>query len=284
MDASFNFEEVFDEDYLYFYADLLGDERSEHDAALVAGLLGLEPGMRVLDVPCGHGRIANRLAVRGARVVGVDSNPRFLERARSDAAALSVDVDYRHADMRDLPWLDPSPQRSWTRQDRPPTPDLSPPPPTRIGTGRDVDGPFDAVVNWFTSFGYFDDDTDRRLLHGFRRSLRSGGRLIMDMFNRDLLLLTRGRGRPAPTFLVERGDDLLIDRVHLDSAATRLHTERILVRNGRVRRTSFDLRLFTLAELQGWLREAGFGEVEAYAGDGTPFTWEAERLVVLARA
>lgn len=264
MDASFDFEEVFDEDYLYFYADLLGDERSAHDAAVVAGLLGLEPDMHVLDVPCGHGRIANRLAVGGAKVVGVDSNPLFLERARMDAAALGVDVDYLRADMRDLPWLDRSPQQN--------------------GTGSDGDGPFDAVVNWFTSFGYFDDDTDRRLLRGFRRALRSGGRLVMDILNRDLLLLTRGRGRPAPTFLVERGDDLMIDRVHLDPAATRTYTERILLRNGRVRRTSFSLRLFTLAELRGWLRDAGFGEVEAYAGDGTPFTWEAERLVVVARA
>ncbi|MDQ3932776.1 MAG: class I SAM-dependent methyltransferase [Actinomycetota bacterium] len=258
MDASFDFEDVFDEDYLYFYSDLLGEERSAHDAALVAGLVGLEPGMRVLDVPCGHGRIANRLAAGGAKVVAMDSNPLFLERARQDAAARGVDVDYLHADMRELPWLP--------------------------GTGSDDDDRFDAVVNWFTSFGYFDDDTDRRLLQGFRRALRSGGRLVMDLFNRDLLLLTLGRGRPAPTFLVERGDDLMIDRVHLDSAATRTHTERILVRNGRVRRTNFSVRLFTLAELRGWLRDAGFGEVEAYAGNGTPFTWEAERLVVLARA
>ncbi len=258
MDASFNFDEVFDEDYLYFYADLLGDEQSDHDAALVAGLLGLEPGMRVLDVPCGHGRIANRLAVEGAKVVAVDSNPLFLERARRDAAARGVDVTYLRADMRELPWL--------------------------AGSDSDGGGRFDGVVNWFTSFGYFDDDTDRRLLQGFRRALRTGGRLVMDILNRDLLLLTRGRGRPAPTFLVERGDDLMIDRVHLDSSATRTHTERILVRGGRVRRTSFSLRLFTLAELRGWLRDAGFCEVDAYAGNGTPFTWEAERLVVLARA
>ncbi len=273
MDASFDFEDVFDEDYLYFYSDLLGEERSAHDAALVAGLVGLEPGMRVLDVPCGHGRIANRLAAGGAKVVGVDSNPRFLERARRDAAALGVEVDYLCADMRDLPWLDLSHQRSWASQDRSPA---------RTYTGGD--GRFDSVVNWFTSFGYFDDDTDRRLLQGFRRALREGGRLVMDILNRDRLLLTRSRGRPAPTFLVERGDDLMIDRVHLDSAATRTHTERILVRNGRVRRARFSVRLFTLTELRDWLRDAGFGEVDAYAGDGTPFTWEAERLVLLARA
>ncbi len=226
---------------------------------LVAAV-GIEPGMRVLDVPCGHGRIANRLALRGAEVVGVDANPLFLERARQDAAARGVDVDFVPGDMRELPWLERS--------------DATP----------DGDGRFDAVVNWFTSFGYFDEDTDRNILRGFRLALRSGGRLVMDLLNRDLLLLTHGQGRPPPTFLVERGDDLMIDRVYLDAAATRSHTERILVRDGRVRRTRFTLRLFTFSELRDWLLDAGFDEVEAYAADGTPFTWRADRLVVVALA
>ncbi len=260
MDEDFDFEGVFDEDYLYFYADRLNDERSEQDAAFVAGLLSLEPGMRVLDVPCGHGRIANRLAAGGAAVVGVEANLLFLERARQDAAARGVDVEFLHGDMRDLPWLG------------------------RDAVGHGREGSFDAVVNWFTSFGYFDDDTDRSILLGWRRALRSGGRLVMDVANRDLLLLSHGRGRAAASFLIERGDDLMIDRVHLDAAATRSHTERIVVRGGRVRRTRFSLRLFTLAELRGWLRDAGFGEVEAYTRSGTPFTWGADRLVVLAVA
>ena len=45
--------EIFDEDYLYFYSDVLGPERSEADAELVARLLSLRPSIRVLDVPCG---------------------------------------------------------------------------------------------------------------------------------------------------------------------------------------------------------------------------------------
>lgn len=260
MGEDFDFEGVFDEDYLYFYADRLDDERSEQEAAFVAGLLGLEPGLRVLDVPCGHGRIANRLAAGGAEVVGVDSNLLFLERARQDAAARGVDVEFLHGDMRELPWMG------------------------RDAAGPDGEDTFDAVVNWFTSFGYFDDDTDRSILLGFRRTLRPGGRLVMDLVNRDLLLLSHGQGRSAATFLIERGDDLMIDRVHLDAAATRSHTERIVVRGGRVRRARFSLRLFTFAELRGWLGDAGFGEVEAYTGSGTPFSWGADRLVVLATA
>ena len=65
--AGFDLDGVFDEDYRYFY---YGDERSsdassDTEASQVASLLGLQPGMRVLDAPCGHGRITERLARLG---------------------------------------------------------------------------------------------------------------------------------------------------------------------------------------------------------------------------
>ena len=59
----FEFSEVFNEDYLYFYGpDLEGV--SDAQAETVWRLLDLQPGMEVLDLACGHGRIANRLAHR----------------------------------------------------------------------------------------------------------------------------------------------------------------------------------------------------------------------------
>lgn len=62
----FDFGAVFDEDYLYFFDLLFGEERNERDVETIWCLLELEPGMEVLDLGCGHGRIANRLAARGS--------------------------------------------------------------------------------------------------------------------------------------------------------------------------------------------------------------------------
>jgi cyclopropane fatty-acyl-phospholipid synthase-like methyltransferase len=63
----FAFERVFDpDDYLYFYSLRLTPERNDQDAERVWRLLDLAPGMTVLDLACGHGRIANRLAERDA--------------------------------------------------------------------------------------------------------------------------------------------------------------------------------------------------------------------------
>jgi len=115
-------EELFDEDYLLFLTARQSEESDDADAALVAELLGDVAGARILDLGCGHGRIANRLAARGARVTGLDATPLFLDRAREDAARRGVDVDFVAGDMRALPW-------AWR---------------------------FDAVVSWFTAFGYFD--------------------------------------------------------------------------------------------------------------------------------
>src|SRR5439155_9666998 len=123
--------EVFGEDYLYFYELMLTDELSDRQAELVLRLLGLDAGTEVLDLACGHGRIANRLAAHGTRVTGLDADPLFLARAREGAAARAVEVEYVEGDMRALPWGGAS---------------------------------FDAVLLWFTAFGYFDDDGNRTVL------------------------------------------------------------------------------------------------------------------------
>ena len=148
-------EEVFDDDYLHFYADRLSAEPSDRETDQIVALLDRQPGAAVLDAPCGHGRIANRLAARGLEVVGLDSNSDFLALARRDAADAGVHVEYVQGDLRELPW-----------------------------SGR-----FDAVLNWYTSFGYFDDEGNSRVLSAYRRALKPGGRLLLEQINRDSLLL-----------------------------------------------------------------------------------------------
>src|SRR6187431_3086309 len=92
--------ELFDEDvYDYFYAPLL-EQGSDAQAQLIAELGELESGARVLDVPCGDGRIAVRLASMGAQVVGLDLSERFIARARRRPGADGVRFEV--GDMRAL--------------------------------------------------------------------------------------------------------------------------------------------------------------------------------------
>src|SRR5262249_22839496 len=120
----------------------------------IRGLLQLMPfwpGARILDVPCGFGRHSIELARRGFRVTGVDISPKLLRTARRNAAVRGVQVEFRRADMRELAYRNR----------------------------------FDAVLNLFTSFGYFGDVGDLWFLRTLRRALRPGGWLILHLINRD---------------------------------------------------------------------------------------------------
>jgi SAM-dependent methyltransferase len=235
--------ELFGEEYLYFYEGFLTDDLSDAQADLVWRVLGLAEGAEVLDVPCGHGRIANRLAARGALVTGLDADPFFLERARADAEARGVEVEYVQGDMRELVW-----------EDR-----------------------FDAVVNWFTSFGYFDDEGNRDWLRAARRTLKPGGRLAIEIHSRDVFMR-----QLLPVTLTERDGNLLVDRHRFDVETGRLATERWIVRDGAVRKTEYSVRFYSFTELRSLLQAAGFGAVEAVGHDGKPLTAETRRMVVVA--
>lgn len=115
-------------------------------------LLALPSGARVLDVPCGQGRHAHLLAEAGFRVDGLDYSEHLIELARKRGTGPAL--RYTRGDMRKLP-------ARWT-------------------------GRFDAVVNLFTSFGFFTSpDDDARVIGEFARVLAPGGCLIWHGGSRD---------------------------------------------------------------------------------------------------
>ena len=82
---TFDMEATFGDDYLYFYGESIDDAHSDADTAEILGLLALAPGARILDAPCGHGRISRRLAAADMEVTGIDLTPAYLEQARAEA-------------------------------------------------------------------------------------------------------------------------------------------------------------------------------------------------------
>jgi SAM-dependent methyltransferase len=63
-------------------------------------------GQHVLDVACGTGPVAITAARAGAAVNAIDLTPPLLERARENAALAGVTVDFREADVEQLPFGD----------------------------------------------------------------------------------------------------------------------------------------------------------------------------------
>jgi len=242
-EPAFDVEGLFGEDYLYFYAESLGG-RADAEAELIWRLLELEPGMEVLDLACGHGRIANALAARGCQVTGLDTTSHFLDLARSDAAAREIAVTYISGDMRELPW-----------------------------TER-----FDRVINWFTAFGYFGDAGNQRVIDEVARVLRPGGLFALEMNNRDGVLR-----RFQPSSVHQRDGDLLIDQHTFEPLTGRMVTERTTVRDGRIRRVPFFVRMYTFTELRDCLLGAGFARVDGYDENGGALSMDSRRMITVAR-
>ena len=116
--------------------------------------LQLQPGDKVLDIPCGAGRVAIHLAKAGCRVTGIDRNANFVARAQQSFADESVAGKFRPLDMRKL----------------------------------DDEEAFDAIYNWSGSFGYFSDAENADVLRRMAQALKSGGRLLIDQPNREWVL------------------------------------------------------------------------------------------------
>ncbi len=244
MGSTFDAAGTFNDEYLWFYEPVLTAERNRYEADEIVATLGLAPGAAILDAPCGHGRIANLLAADGYRVTGVDLTEVFLDRARGDAEALGVDVDYLSGDLRRLP----------------------------------VAGPFDAAICWFTSFGYFDDEDNRRVLDEFARVLRPGGRLLIETIHHDGFV----HGFTSDGIETKRGDDVMSDVSSFDPITGRIETERTVKRGSSVRRSHHSVRLPTVPELGAWLSDAGFHAFLFSDRAGTPLRVDSWRLVATA--
>jgi SAM-dependent methyltransferase len=119
-------------------------EDSERRAGLIERVLALRPGSRVLDVPCGNGRLTIPLARRGHVLTGIDFTPVFIAEAR--AAAGDLPVTFLERDMRELDGL----------------------------------SGFDAAFNYWGSFGYFDDAGDEAVAAGVCRALVPGGGFLIE--------------------------------------------------------------------------------------------------------
>jgi ubiquinone/menaquinone biosynthesis C-methylase UbiE len=236
----------FSEFYLRAFRE---DERSaeaEAQALAAARLAGCPEGGDLLDCPCGFGRHALPLAAAGFRVVGVDRAQPLLDEAQRRAGDARWPKLVR-ADYRELPFADES---------------------------------FDAALNMFSSLGYLGDEQDTRALAEIGRVLRPGGRLVIEIMHRDLLVR---RFQESSWQMLGEGRLLLEQRTFDPALGLAQTTQTLIEPSGARDSRTFSLRVYTATELLAMLEAAGFAEARCL-GDfgGAPFGTET-RLVVVAR-
>ena len=240
------YDGFFEGEWLDEIALARGEERTGAEGLFVRDALGLQPGERLLDLACGHGRISLALARAGVRVTGVDLSPRSLELARDSAAREGLEVDFVRSDMREI----------------------------------EFDGEFDAAINVFTSFGYFEDEAeDQRVLDAVGRALRPGGRFLIDVIN----LLGFGR-RYQPRRWEETASGVVLTDGEYDFLRGR-NSETWTFLKGDGSRTALvhSVRAYTPHELAQMLERAGLVVTASWGDwDGSPLSFDSRRLILRA--
>lgn len=241
----FPFEDLFRADeYLYFMEETLALEDTPGQIDFIERALEMKPGMRVVDMGCGHGRHTNELARRGYKAVGIDLVPGFIEVAVAHAASIGVEPQYVEGDLR----------------------------------GFRADGAFDRALCLFDVLGFFDDEDHDLILHNAFTALAPGGKLLLDLRTREFMV------RIPPIAVTDKGNgDMMIDRVAFDIETGRIVDQRTFIRAGTVRTVSFSVRLYAYTEIRSILRAIGF-RVEAAYGDfgGGPLSAGKPRTLVVA--
>jgi SAM-dependent methyltransferase len=249
------YEELFESgDYVRFWlggkeTPRVPPERTEREVEFLLEALQPSEGAEILDLCCGHGRHSIALARRGFRVTGLDLSKLHLEMAREAAAANDVEVDWIRADMREVP--------------------------------EALFGRFDAVINMFTAFAYFEtEEEDQRVLDGVGRALKPGGAFFLDFINREAVM----RNFRASDWEV-MDETLLLHARRFDFAAGRTTDELTVVEpNGSRRSMHTSVRFYTLRELIRMLQRAGLEFERVWGGwDGGDLTLDSRRCLVLAR-
>jgi SAM-dependent methyltransferase len=230
----------------------------------------------VLDLACGNGRYTNPLTVEGFSIVGVDASRKLLKIAHTRSPQ-SVFV---LADIRFLPFSQ---------------------------------GAFASALSMDTSFGYLpSEDADLQSLKELRTALKSGGLLVLDVFNRErmankyredlkgrvasglewsllpLLLRFKGLGQRLLLWCFkwkEYPSFCLLQKRTVSADGGRLCDLWVVYdkATGQMRLFRHSIHLYGLSQLKGLLEKAGFavkGQYGSYSRE--TYSADSSRLIVLA--
>ena len=193
-------------------------EDNEEIAESVTGILQLPKGSRILDVPCGDGRIALELAARGFDVGAVERHPEMMLRAKSAAAERGLRIGWHEQDM-------------WT---------------------MDAGTEFAAALCLWTSLGYGSRAQDQQFFDAVGRSLANDGLFLFETHVYETLLsdFEEHVWRWA-------GDVLVAEQREFDTEDGRLLTDWTFSRAGEQERKQSAMQLYTTRELDSMLGQAG---------------------------
>lgn len=238
------------------YADLVlvGDDKDTDETldALLA-LLDLHKPARWFDQCCGVGRWSVALAKKGHHLEGVDLMPGYVARANEWATQQGVAqrCHFAQGDAR-----------------------------TYVPTE-----PCDVAMNWYTSFGYFEEDQhNMAMIQRCVDALKPGGVFILEVGNAARIIHTF---LPCMTYRqpVDGGERLIVRECKLALETGMMHQQWTFVEpDGQQITRPTAIKLYQPHALMKMLRQVGLEEIRVHGGvDGSPLTLDSPRCLLIAK-
>ncbi len=203
---------IWGERYMREKCDILTEERNKKEAHIILKHFP-KNCKKVLDAPCGYGRIANILASGGYSVTGIDISKYFIDIAKERAMREGLKVSYLVGDI----------------------------------LKKKLSGKFDAVLNIFTSIGYLESDKKNKLfIKRLCQYVKPGGRFIIETINPMALLSNYKR---TDTITIKDGTTINFTRFFDVRTATNVTKIREVEPNGKSRNLVHIIRLYYPHEL-----------------------------------
>ncbi len=240
------YDEFFKEDYLQIYLPFLTEERTKAEVDFIVEVLDIPAGSKILDLACGFGRHTIPLAKKGYDMTGLDYTEKFIQMAEEKAKEANVQIEFLVGDMRKIPF----------------------------------ENHFVGVISYFTSFGFFSDEENFEVLKGVSKALKREGKFLLDIMNRDILV----KNFQAKDW--ERLEDgtLVLEERNWDLKTGRIKNYVTILDKKGERKRWFDVRLYTLDELNYLLEKVGLKIIETYGRkDKSPYKVDSPRLIVLSQ-
>ena len=239
-------EKFFSDDYLLTVFPP-NDAQIARQVDFLQNHLELEPGQTVLDVGCGLGLHAIELTRRGFLVVGLDLSLPMITRAAEEAQYAGLKINFLHTDIREI----------------------------------EFDGTFDALLCLGTTFGFFDDESNRDVLRRLHQALKPGGKLMLDVVNRDHVI----RGQPNLVWF-QGYECVCMEESDFNYFNSRLNVKRtVMQEDGNQTENEYSIRLYSLHELGQLLQKVGFRVKDVTGQESTPgvfFGSHSTRMLISA--
>lgn len=214
-------------------------ERNIKQVDFIVDVLALNKGDEILDLACGQGRHLLELVRRGYKVCGFDFSKTYLAKIKQIIKRENLEAELHRGDMR----------RIFFRER------------------------FDAAINLFTSFGYFEKEEEHQnVLLGVYRALKLKGKFLLDTINRDWLIKNY-----QPKSWTQYKNFLLLEERNLDFKKSRIEAKWIYISGKKRKVFSLSVRIFGLHELYSLFEKAGFKVIATY-GSYNKNDWSPDQM------